>query len=88
MTSLTLQLDNVELCSNKSDCDTSEQITKLFPKCRPRSDVNLNPIIISTNTTTTTTSTTTTTTNQEHELTTNTDAISDTVMNIERNSDR
>lgn len=82
MTSLTLQLDNVELCSNKSDCDTSEQITKLFPKCRPRSDVNLNPIIISTNTTTTTT-----TTNQEHELT-NTDVISDTVMNIERNTDR
>lgn len=70
MTSLTLQLDN-ELCSTKSDCDTSEQITKLFPKCRPRSDVNLNPILISP---------------QEHEYTDN--AVSNTVMNIERNTDR
>ncbi|XP_045482877.1 uncharacterized protein LOC123686695 isoform X3 [Harmonia axyridis] len=35
MTSLTLALDN----------DVSENITKLFPKCRPRSDINLNRII-------------------------------------------
>lgn len=40
MTSLTLtSLDNVDV--NES----TEQISKLFPKCRPRSDINLNPII-------------------------------------------
>ncbi|CAH1377971.1 hypothetical protein MTP99_019354 [Tenebrio molitor] len=39
MTSLTLTLDNVDVSEN------TEQISKLFPKCRPRSDINLNPII-------------------------------------------
>ncbi|KAF5297250.1 hypothetical protein FQR65_LT10022 [Abscondita terminalis] len=39
MTSLTLTLDNVDGSEN------TEQISKLFPKCRPRSDINLNPII-------------------------------------------
>lgn len=39
MTSLTLALDNVDVSEN------TEQISKLFPKCRPRSDINLNPII-------------------------------------------
>ncbi|KAK5639301.1 hypothetical protein RI129_011793 [Pyrocoelia pectoralis] len=39
MTSLTLTLDNVDGSEN------IEQISKLFPKCRPRSDINLNPII-------------------------------------------
>lgn len=48
MTSLALQLDNVDVCSSNSVCDSAEHITKLFPKCRPRSDVNLNPVIIST----------------------------------------
>lgn len=41
MTSLTLALDNVDVIEN------TEQISKLFPKCRPRSDINLNPIIAS-----------------------------------------
>ncbi|KAJ8984274.1 hypothetical protein NQ317_009758 [Molorchus minor] len=41
MTSLTLALDNIDV--NES----TEQISKLFPKCRPRSDINLNPIIAS-----------------------------------------
>ncbi|XP_044257554.1 uncharacterized protein LOC123006814 isoform X9 [Tribolium madens] len=40
MTSLTLTLDNVDVSEN------TEQISKLFPKCRPRSDINLNPIIL------------------------------------------
>lgn len=39
MTSLTLTLDNVDVSEN------IEQISKLFPKCRPRSDINLNPVI-------------------------------------------
>ncbi|XP_031336886.1 uncharacterized protein LOC116166167 isoform X2 [Photinus pyralis] len=39
MTSLALTLDNVDGSEN------TEQISKLFPKCRPRSDINLNPII-------------------------------------------
>ncbi|KAF2901579.1 hypothetical protein ILUMI_04608 [Ignelater luminosus] len=39
MTSLTLTLDNVDVSEN------TEQISKLFPKCRPRSDINLNPVI-------------------------------------------
>lgn len=39
MTSLTLTLDNVDVT------ESTEQISKLFPKCRPRSDINLNPII-------------------------------------------
>lgn len=39
MTSLTLALDNVDVS------ESTEQINKLFPKCRPRSDINLNPII-------------------------------------------
>lgn len=39
MTSLTLALDNIDVSEN------TEQISKLFPKCRPRSDINLNPII-------------------------------------------
>lgn len=39
MTSLTLPLDNIDVSEN------TEQISKLFPKCRPRSDINLNPII-------------------------------------------
>ncbi|XP_067013633.2 uncharacterized protein [Anabrus simplex] len=39
MTSI-LQLDNLDCSSN-----TSEQITKLFPKCRPR-DINLNPVTL------------------------------------------
>lgn len=38
MTSLTLALDN-------DVTENTEQISKLFPKCRPRSDINLNPII-------------------------------------------
>ncbi|XP_076262524.1 uncharacterized protein LOC143197738 isoform X19 [Rhynchophorus ferrugineus] len=38
MTSLTLPLDNIDVSEN------TEQISKLFPKCRPRSDINLNPI--------------------------------------------
>lgn len=38
MTSLTLALDN-------DVSENTEQISKLFPKCRPRSDINLNPII-------------------------------------------
>lgn len=38
MTSLTLALDN-------DVSESTEQISKLFPKCRPRSDINLNPII-------------------------------------------
>ncbi|CAH1153767.1 unnamed protein product [Phaedon cochleariae] len=41
MTSLTLALDNIDVIEN------TEQISKLFPKCRPRSDINLNPIIAS-----------------------------------------
>ncbi|KAK9758732.1 PDZ domain [Popillia japonica] len=41
MTSLSLSLDNVDVSEN------SEHISKLFPKCRPRSDINLNPIISS-----------------------------------------
>lgn len=41
MTSLTLALDNIDVSEN------TEQISKLFPKCRPRSDINLNPIITS-----------------------------------------
>nr|CAI5852692.1 unnamed protein product [Callosobruchus analis] len=41
MTSLTLALDNIDVGDN------TEQISKLFPKCRPRSDINLNPIIAS-----------------------------------------
>ncbi|XP_018578903.1 uncharacterized protein LOC108916989 isoform X3 [Anoplophora glabripennis] len=41
MTSLTLALDNIDVSEN------TEQISKLFPKCRPRSDINLNPIIAS-----------------------------------------
>lgn len=73
MTSLALQLDNIDVCSSNSVCDSAEQITKLFPKCRPRSDINLNPIIISSTT-------------KEHEITDN-NAI-DTVMNVERGSDR
>lgn len=70
MTSLTLQLDN-DLCSTKSDCDTSEQIIKLFPKCRPRSDINLNPILI---------------TSQEHECTDNevSNSVMSTERNTER----
>lgn len=43
MTSLTLSLDNVDVSENP------EHISKLFPKCRPRSDINLNPIISSNN---------------------------------------
>ncbi|XP_050313970.1 uncharacterized protein LOC126748651 isoform X2 [Anthonomus grandis grandis] len=39
MTSLTLPLDNIDVSEN------TEQISKLFPKCRPRSDINLNPIV-------------------------------------------
>nr|XP_022901189.1 uncharacterized protein LOC111414179 isoform X7 [Onthophagus taurus] len=39
MTSLALALDNVDVS------DSTEQISKLFPKCRPRSDINLNPIL-------------------------------------------
>lgn len=39
MSSLTLPLDNIDVSEN------TEQISKLFPKCRPRSDINLNPII-------------------------------------------
>lgn len=39
MNSLTLPLDNIDVS------DSTEQISKLFPKCRPRSDINLNPII-------------------------------------------
>lgn len=39
MTSLALTLDNVDVSEN------TEQISKLFPKCRPRSDINLNPVI-------------------------------------------
>lgn len=39
MTSL-LQLDNLQDCISGA---TSDQITKLFPKCRPR-DINLNPL--------------------------------------------
>lgn len=39
MTSL-LQLDNLQDCISGAN---SEQITKLFPKCRPR-DINLNPL--------------------------------------------
>lgn len=38
MTSLTLALDN-------DVSESNERITKLFPKCRPRSDINLNRII-------------------------------------------
>lgn len=38
MTSLTLALDN-------DVSENTEQISKLFPKCRPRSDINLNPIV-------------------------------------------
>ncbi|CAH1965182.1 unnamed protein product [Acanthoscelides obtectus] len=41
MTSLTLALDNIDVGDN------TEQISKLFPKCRPRSDINLNPIVAS-----------------------------------------
>ncbi|KAJ8923799.1 hypothetical protein NQ315_010381 [Exocentrus adspersus] len=41
MTSLTLALDNIDVSEN------TEQISKLFPKCKPRSDINLNPIIAS-----------------------------------------
>ncbi|KAJ8949119.1 hypothetical protein NQ318_012867 [Aromia moschata] len=41
MTSLTLTLDNIDVS------ESTEQISKLFPKCRPRSDINLNPIIAS-----------------------------------------
>ncbi|CAG9759960.1 unnamed protein product [Ceutorhynchus assimilis] len=41
MTSLTLPLDNIDVSEN------SEQISKLFPKCKPRSDINLNPIVAS-----------------------------------------
>ncbi|XP_019764912.1 uncharacterized protein LOC109540861 isoform X11 [Dendroctonus ponderosae] len=41
MTSLTLPLDNIDVSEN------TEQISKLFPKCRPRSDINLNPIVAS-----------------------------------------
>ncbi|KRT78893.1 PDZ domain-containing protein [Oryctes borbonicus] len=43
MTSLTLSLDNVDVSENP------EHISKLFPKCRPRSDINLNPIVSSNN---------------------------------------
>jgi hypothetical protein len=39
MTSL-LQLDNLQDCISGA---TGDQITKLFPKCRPR-DINLNPL--------------------------------------------
>lgn len=39
MTSL-LQLDNLQDCISGAN---SDQITKLFPKCRPR-DINLNPL--------------------------------------------
>lgn len=39
MTSLTLTLDNVDVSDN------TDQINKLFPKCKPRSDINLNPIL-------------------------------------------
>ncbi|XP_044741316.1 uncharacterized protein LOC123302467 isoform X2 [Chrysoperla carnea] len=31
---------------NVTGCDSAEQITKLFPKCRPRADVNLNPLVV------------------------------------------
>lgn len=39
MTSLTLALDNIDVT------EKTEEISKLFPKCRPRSDINLNSII-------------------------------------------
>lgn len=39
MTSLTLALDNIDVS------EKTEEISKLFPKCRPRSDINLNSII-------------------------------------------
>lgn len=41
MTSLTLALDNIDVT------EKTEEISKLFPKCRPRSDINLNSIITS-----------------------------------------
>ncbi|XP_050519209.1 amyloid-beta A4 precursor protein-binding family A member 2-like isoform X8 [Diabrotica virgifera virgifera] len=41
MNSLTLALDKIDVSEN------TEQISKLFPKCRPRSDINLNPIVAS-----------------------------------------
>lgn len=39
MTTLTLALDNIDVN------EKTEEISKLFPKCRPRSDINLNSII-------------------------------------------
>ncbi|XP_072402773.1 uncharacterized protein [Diabrotica undecimpunctata] len=41
MNSLTIALDKIDVSEN------TEQISKLFPKCRPRSDINLNPIVAS-----------------------------------------
>lgn len=41
MTSLTLTLDNVDVSDN------TDEINKLFPKCKPRSDINLNPVLSS-----------------------------------------
>lgn len=86
MTSLTLQLDNVDLCRSNSACDSADQITKLFPKCRPRSDVNLNPILISSiSITTAPTTITTADTTREHELI---ETPIEAVMNVERCADR
>ncbi|XP_017787066.1 PREDICTED: uncharacterized protein LOC108569862 isoform X2 [Nicrophorus vespilloides] len=65
MTSLTLALDN-------DVTENTEQISKLFPKCRPRSDINLNPIISSSG--------------REHEH--NTTDNSNNIMNIDRDNDR
>lgn len=86
MTSLSLQLDNVDLCSGSSACESADQITKLFPKCRPRSDVNLNPILISTiRITNAATTITTADTTREPELV---ETPTEAVMNVEHCADR
>lgn len=73
MTSLALTLDNVDISEN------SEQISKLFPKCRPRSDINLNPI---------TSTTTTISSEHENEIIDDNIIISTTIMNIDSDNDR
>ncbi|XP_066158925.1 amyloid-beta A4 precursor protein-binding family A member 2-like isoform X9 [Euwallacea fornicatus] len=67
MTSLTLPLDNIDVSEN------TEQISKLFPKCRPRSDINLNPILAS---------------SKEYDCIDNTSTSTCTVMNAHDENDR
>lgn len=68
MTSLTLSLDNVDVSENP------EHISKLFPKCRPRNDINLNPILPSNSN------------SNDHKRTDNSTTIA--VMNVDRDNDR